>query len=102
MTYFADEAITLAASEVKGPSRDLIDNVGGSKASHARIQNHILSGTEVLYRFGSGPVPTTDPKQGHYLLPGDSVEINGYENIRDLRFALAGHTPASLFISYAA
>ena len=97
--FYADEAIAVGASEVKTFNRDLVDNLGGSKANVARVSNWIQSGTEVAYRFGSDPV-VTDPKQGHYLAPGETIEIVGYDNIVNAKFALAGHTPASLFVSY--
>lgn len=100
MRFYADEAIAVGAGEIKTFDRTLVDNPGGAKANVARVTNWTQSGTEVAYRFGAAPI-VADPKEGHYLAPGATIEIVGYDNIVNAKFALAGHTPASLFVSYA-
>lgn len=98
MAFTTDEILTVTSGDVFTPDTDLIDNSGGARATIARISNSEIANSSVLYRFNTDPNVSTE--EGHLLIPGASVDVRGYENIKNLRFALLGSTTAKLFISY--
>ena len=95
MAFTTDEIISVATGEVKTPDPDIIDNVGGSRATKARVTNRF---GVLLYRFDSDPDAATD--EGHLLQPSETTDILGYDNIKNLRFAIEGSTTSKVFISY--
>lgn len=96
MTYYDDELIAVSAGSTATLDRDLLDNVGGSRASSALIENSATANSAVTYRFAGTPSAT----EGHRLDPGDSVEVTGYDNLRNLVIYGAGSVASSVFVSY--
>lgn len=101
MTIFDDEVISLAAVDAaKTLTRSKIDreSTGSTKASRAVLTAHTAP---VAYRYGNPPVPGTN--EYHLLAAGESVTIDGYDNLLNLQVILAsGATTAKLFASYGA
>lgn len=93
--FSSDEIIEVTSGTVKTPDASLIDNVGGSRATKARITNRF---GVLLYRFDSDPDASTD--EGHLLQASETTEITGYDNIKNLRFTIEGVTTSKVFISY--
>jgi hypothetical protein len=93
--FSSDEVISVPSGEVKTPDADLIDNVGGSRATRARMTNR--NGV-LWYRFNDDPDVANG--LGHRLAADETVDLPpGYENIKNLRLT-AEDTTCSVFISY--
>lgn len=96
MTYYTDETISIAAGATATLDRTKLDNTGGSRANSAFIENSTTANSAVTYRFAGTPSATA----GHRLDPGDSVEVIGYDNLRNLVIYGAGSAASSVFVSY--
>jgi hypothetical protein len=99
MTFFADEVVSIASGETKTLTSTKYDNAGGAKAIRVVLTAHTAP---LAYRYGTD-APDTTTHEYHPLLAGDSITVDGYDNIKNLQFTLAsGVTTAQLFASYAA
>lgn len=99
MTFFADEVITIASGETQPLTSTKYDNAGGAKAVRVVLTAH---SAPLAYRYGTTP-PDAATHAYHPLNAGESITVDGYDNIKSLQFKLAsGVTSAQLFASYAA
>ena len=100
MTFFADEVIDVTSGVVKTLTASKYDNgSGGPKAQKAVLFNHNISNATIGYRFG-----TDDPVAADYtyvsVAPGESFEIDGYDNIVGAKIIRIGSADAKLFVQY--
>lgn len=99
MIAFDDEVISCAAGTVKSLTAATIAPSGSGKAIRAVVQNSETSDTDVVLRFNSTPV-VTSPVTGIEIDVGETITIDGYDNLVNARFLLKGGTTASLYVAY--
>lgn len=100
MAFYADETITVAAGEIKSLTSTLYKQTGVANASRALVTNIGGGGTDILHRYITDPDTSVSPKVGVPLPPGGQIEIQGYDNIKNIKFALDGASTATLFVQY--
>lgn len=98
MKLIDSEVLTVASGETVTLTRSKIDNDSGPNAVTAVITNHDLGDCEVGFRIGDTPDEATHMYRP--IVPSESVQVDGYENLRDVRFILIGTVSAKLFIEY--
>lgn len=98
MRAFADELVSVPAATVVTLTADTYAPTGVSKATRATVTNVTVSNGDCTYRFLEDPVDT--PRQGHYLVTGQSVTLESFDDIVNFKALLTGGSTASLFITY--
>jgi hypothetical protein len=92
MRFFADEFIEVGAEPV-GFTPARIDNPGGSRATRALVQ--VKDGI-VHYAFLSEP----DAARSLTCGAGGSFEIDGYDNLAQVKFVSLTGSISKLYITY--
>ncbi len=101
MNFVADELLTVAAGQTVAFTRATIDQDGGSRVIQAVVWSHDTGSNPqtVLMRYQQPP-----DESGLLFQPlakRSQFVVDGYDNIRDLQFALAtGSDTAKLFVQY--
>lgn len=99
MAKLRDEVITVATDDAyKTLTRASIDGTGNNRATLAIIHNHDLGDCAVGFRIGD--TPDADTYAYVPIAAGGTVEISGYEALRDVRFLALGTVDAKLFVDY--
>ncbi|MDR1190328.1 MAG: hypothetical protein LBK60_01515 [Verrucomicrobiales bacterium] len=92
MRFFADELLEVGAAPV-GCTPARIDHCGGARATKALIQ---VRGALVHYSFIGAPTVNRSLSCG----AGGVIEIDGYDNLNQVRFATLGGGLAFLYLTY--
>jgi hypothetical protein len=99
MRQINSEVLTVASGSTFTLTRATIDNGPGPRVTRAVITNHDLGDSGVGFRIGED-----DPVEGSYtfhpLPAGESMEIDGYDNLIALKFILTGTVTAKVFVEY--
>lgn len=94
MKIFADELLSVASTGAPTtPTASVYDNVGGSRATVARIR---VLDTEINYRFNSAPTLTNSFSVG----TNGEFTVEGYDNIASLQIAALNNIAARVYIQY--
>lgn len=105
MRYITSERLDVTPETAVSTTRELVDNGSGPRMTRAIVQNSLIADSTVIYRFdGQEPAPVEGvdgAADGFFLRPGETVTIDGYEAVRDLRF-IAATSNASVFVTYGA
>lgn len=100
MRQIGSEVITIAAGQTKTLTRSAIDNAtGNARATVAVITNHDLGDSDVGFRI-SESAPVEADYTYHPVLAGQSISVDGYDNLIAAQFILLGTTTAKLFVEY--
>ncbi len=97
----ADEVISVSSGSTFTLTRDTYDNTGSGRAEWAEIHNHDLgANTTVALRVGEAP--DLAAYEFKPLLKGETLTIDGYDNLRDLQIKLSSSATATakLFVEY--
>lgn len=92
MRYFASENISVGSTNPVGPNPSLIDNSGGSRATTGLFT---VYDNPIIISFTGTPAI----ENGHIYGPGQTFEVEWYDNLTQLLFITPTGT-ANIFASY--
>ncbi len=96
MQWLEDEQLEVSTS-VKTLTRSKIDgDAGGARRTKAFIENGPTASTSIRYRFGAAP----NANLGHVLAPGQSITVDGYENLVNLQMIRLGALDGLIHVTY--